>query len=106
MHGAVVRSASVAVCFAAGAALQLTMFTTNSVWLMFFLFWLFGMAMSSFACCVSVFLESSQSASNAGLAIVLVSDRLAAALSQQYPPELVSLQFKHLLGFSLDYVAT
>lgn len=49
------------------------MFTTNSVWLMFFLFWLFGIAMSSFACCVSVFLESSQSASNAGLAIVLVS---------------------------------
>jgi hypothetical protein len=50
------------------------MFVQNDVWLMFVLFWLFGMAMSSFTCCVSVFLQTSQSASNAGLGIVLVSD--------------------------------
>lgn len=48
------------------------MFVHNSVWLMFVLFWLFGMAMASFTCCVSVFLSNTQSASNTGLAIVLV----------------------------------
>ncbi|KAF6266062.1 hypothetical protein COO60DRAFT_1697444 [Scenedesmus sp. NREL 46B-D3] len=55
-----------------GVALRLAMFVHNDVWLMFLLFWLFGMAMASFTCCVSVFLQSSQSASNAGLGIVLV----------------------------------
>jgi preprotein translocase subunit SecG len=49
------------------------MFVQNDVWLMFVLFWLFGMAMSSFTCCISVFLQTSQSASNAGLGVVLVS---------------------------------
>lgn len=48
------------------------MFVESDAWLLFVLFWLFGMAMASFTCCVSVFLESSQSASNAGLGIVLV----------------------------------
>uniref|UniRef100_A0A383VPE1 ABC transporter domain-containing protein n=1 Tax=Tetradesmus obliquus TaxID=3088 RepID=A0A383VPE1_TETOB len=55
-----------------GVALRLAMFVHNDVWLMFVLFWLFGMAMASFTCCVSVFLQTSQSASNAGLGIVLV----------------------------------
>jgi hypothetical protein len=57
----------------AGAILQLDMFLTNNVWLQFFLFWLFGLAMTSFACCTSVFLQTSQSAGNAGLAMILVS---------------------------------
>lgn len=56
----------------AGAILQLDMFLTNNVWLQFFLFWLFGLAMTSFACCTSVFLQTSQSAGNAGLAMILV----------------------------------
>lgn len=59
--------------FPAGAILQLNMFLTNNVWLQFFLFWLFGLAMTSFACCVSVFLQTSQSAGNASLAMILVS---------------------------------
>ena len=53
--------------------MQLDMFLTNNVWLQFFLFWLFGLAMTSFACCTSVFLQNSQSAGNAGLAMILVS---------------------------------
>lgn len=57
----------------AGAALQLSMFIANNVMLQFFLFWLFGMAMTSFACFISVFLSTSQSAGNASLAIILVS---------------------------------
>jgi len=48
------------------------MFIANNVMLQFFLFWLFGMAMTSFACCTSVFLSTSQSAGNAGLAMILV----------------------------------
>jgi hypothetical protein len=59
-------------------ALRLAMFVQNDAWLMFVLFWLFGMAMASFTCCVSVFLQTSQSASNAGLGIVLVSKQLRA----------------------------
>ncbi|KAF8059445.1 ABCA9 [Scenedesmus sp. PABB004] len=55
-----------------GVALRLDMFVTNDVGLLFVLFWLFGVAMSSFTCCVSVFLSTAQSASNAGLGIVLV----------------------------------
>lgn len=60
----------------AGAILQLQTFLANNVWLQFFLFWLFGMAMTSFACFVSVFLQNSQSAGNASLAMILVSWRV------------------------------
>ena len=62
----------------AGAILQLQMFLTNNVWLQFFLFWIFGMAMTSFACCISVFLQSSQSAGNASLAMILVRQRCSS----------------------------
>jgi hypothetical protein len=51
------------------------MFLANNVMLQFLLFWLFGLAMTSFACCTSVFLETSQSAGNAGLAMILVRRR-------------------------------
>jgi hypothetical protein len=64
----------------AGAALHLEMFLHNNVMLQFFLFWLFGLAMTSFACCTSVFLQSSQSAGNASLAMILVRGRLIDTL--------------------------
>eukprot|EP00775_Hariotina_reticulata_P004500 gene4500-4753_t len=74
-----------------GIALRLALFRVNDPRLLFLLFWLFGLAMTSFACCISVFMNTTASAYNGSLVMIVVGwmCQALAAFGLPYAPTLL-----------------